>query len=259
MTEDAKKVPIGLQLYSVRSEVQKNLAAALTSVAEIGYEGAEPWGYPGDELAWMGHEPAEMRAMFDDAGLACCGMHLATGALLGDNLKRTIELNRILGNNFVIVAADKQRMSTLDTTLELADILNHAAETLKPLGMWTGYHAHPFDFVYHGDETAWEILFSHTVDDVVMQMDIGNCAVGDGDPIAMLRKFAGRARSMHLKDYGGGPGTVIGEGKADWDTIWEVIDTLHDPVWYVVEEGNEDGFGFDVSARSLQALRAMGK
>ena len=74
-------------------------------------------------------------------------------------------------------------MSALSTIAELAGILNDVAAKLKPLGMLTGYHAHPFDFVRFGDETAWEILFSSTSQDVVMQMDIGNCAGGDGDPI----------------------------------------------------------------------------
>ena len=125
--------------------------------------------------------------------------------------------------------------------------------------MHTGYHAHPFDFVYFGDETAWDILFSNTGDDVVMQMDIGNCASGDGDPIAILKKFPGRALSVHLKDYGGGPGSVIGEGKADWEEIFRLCDTLHKPEWYVVEEGGQNGLGYDVSARSLKALKSMGK
>ena len=88
---------------------------------------------------------------------------------------------------------------------------------------------------------------------------IGNCASGGGDPIAMLRKFPGRAKSVHLKDYGGDPGSVIGEGKADWDTIFELCDTSHHPLWYVVEEGSQDGLGFEISGRSLQALRRMGK
>ncbi len=259
MTDNAQKIPIGLQLFSVRGEVQKDLPATLKAVAQIGYEGAEPWGYGGEELVWMGWKPEEIRQMYDDNGLTCCGIHLSTDALLGDNLQRTIELNQILGNDFLIIAADKQRMSSLDTIMELAEILNTTAETLKPLGMATGYHAHPFDFVRFGDETAWEILFSNTSQDVIMQMDIGNCANGDGDPLAMLRKFPGRTRSMHLKDYGGGPGSVIGEGKADWATIFEVVETLHDPEWYVVEEGGEDGLGFEVCRRSLQALRAMGK
>jgi hypothetical protein len=52
---------------------------------------------------------------------------------------------------------------------------------------------------------------------------------------------------------------VIGEGEADWDTIFDLCDTLHQPEWYVVEEGDPGGLGFDVCTRSLQALRAMGK
>jgi sugar phosphate isomerase/epimerase len=259
MAEDGKKVPVGLQLFSVRGEVSKDLPATLQNVAKIGYVGVEPWGYGGEVLEWMGWSPKDIRTMLDDNGLTCCGIHLATDALLGDNMQRTIELNQILGNNFLIIAADKQRMSALDTIMELAGILNDAADALRPLGMYTGYHAHPFDFVRFGEETAWEILFSNTQSDVIMQMDVGNCANGDGDPIAMLEKFKGRARSLHLKDYGGGPDSVIGEGKADWSTIFDLMEAYHDPVWYVIEEGGADGMGFDVSKRSLEALKAMGK
>lgn len=253
------KIPIALQLYSVRGEVQKDLAATLKAVAQLGYQGAEPWGYTGESLEWMGHPVAEIRRMFDDNGLTCCGIHLATGALLGDNLARTIEFNQALGNRFLIIAADKPRMSARATIMELADILNDVAAKLAPLGMYTGYHAHGFDFETVDGQIAWDILFSNTVKDVIMQMDIGNCAMGGGDPIAELRKFPGRTRSLHLKDYGGPPGSVIGEGKADWPTIFAVCDAEHPVEWYVVEEGGPDGLGFDVCARSLQALRAMGK
>lgn len=259
MTDSTNKVPIGLQLYSVRGECTKNLPAALKTVAEIGYVAAEPWGYSGEELKWLGWTSKDLRKIFDDNGLKCCGIHLSTGALLGDNLSRTIELNQELDNRFLIIAADKQRMSAVNTIMELAQILDNVAEKLQPLGMWTGYHAHGFDFVQFGGQTAWEILFSNMREEVVMQMDIGNCAGGGGDPIAMLRKFPGRARSVHLKDYGGGPGSVIGEGEADWDEIFRLCETLHHPTWYVVEEGEQDGLGFDVSKRSLEALRRMGK
>jgi sugar phosphate isomerase/epimerase len=259
MAESAAKVPIGLQLFSVRGECSKDLPATLEAVAEMGYVGAEPWGYGGEKVEWMGLSAKALRKLFDDNGLKCCGMHVSTGALLGDNFARTIELNQELGNQFVIIAADKGRMSAMDSIMELAQILNTAAETLQPLGMWTGYHAHPFDFVHFGDQTAWEILFSNTRQEVVMQMDIGNCVNGGGDPIAMLKKFPGRARSVHLKDYGGAPRSVIGEGQADWDEIFRLCDTLHHPLWYVVEEGERDGIGFDVSRRSLEALKRMGK
>jgi sugar phosphate isomerase/epimerase len=74
-----------------------------------------------------------------------------------------------------------------------------------------------------------------------------------------LRKFPGRARSVHLKDYGGGPDSVIGEGKADWPTIFQLLDAEHPVEWYVVEEGSADGLGYGVCGRSLKALRGMGK
>jgi sugar phosphate isomerase/epimerase len=258
MTTDSK-VPIGLQLFSVRGECAKDLPATLERIAQIGYVAVEPWGYTGEALEWMGHSPQVLRDMLDGSGLACCGMHLRTEALLGDNLSRTIELNQLLGNRFLIVAADKTRMSAISSIMELADILNSVTQELKPLGMYTGYHAHGFDFVQFDGQTAWEILFSSTDQDVVMQLDIGNCASGGGDPIAMLTQFPGRARSVHLKDYGGPEGSVIGQGKADWDKIFELCDTLHRPEWYVVEEGGPQGLGFEICAQSLQALQQMGK
>ncbi len=254
-----KKVPIGLQLFSVRGECGKDLFATLKSVADIGYVGFEPWGYGGDKLEWMGHSPKDIRKVADDLGLKCCGIHLSTGALMGDNLSRTIELNQILGNNFLIIAADSQRMKTYDGIMELAKILNDASEKLKPLGMFSGYHAHGFDFEKIGDKPAWDILFSNTNKDVIMQMDIGNCVSGGGDPIAELKQFPGRARSVHLKDYGGPPDSVIGEGKADWNEIFRLCETEHNTEWYVVEEGGRDGLGFDICRRSFESLKRMGK
>lgn len=250
--------PIALQLFSVRGEVAKGLAPALKTVADLGYQGAEPWGYDGKTLVWQGHSAAEIRKMYDDNGLKCCGIHLATDALRHDNLQRTIEFNQILGNKFLIVAWDKPRMSTCDGIADLAAILNGVAEKLKPLGMYCGYHCHGFDFDKVDGLIAWDVLFGATQKDVVMQLDIGNCASGGGDPIATLKKFPGRARSVHLKDFGGPKGSVIGEGKMDWKTIFELCRTLHQPEWYVIEEGGEGGIGYEVSGRSLKAVKAMG-
>lgn len=251
-------VPIALQLYSVRGEVQRDLPGALAATAAAGYVGAEPWGYPGDKLAWMGHEAAAIRRMYDDLGLTCCGIHLAPIAL-SDNLERTIEFNQILGNSFLIIAADKARMESVEGIGSLAALLNDTAEKLAPLGLACGYHAHGFDFAEVEGQVAWDRLFSQTAPEVIMQMDIGNCLSGGGDPIAMLRKFPGRARSVHLKDFGGPTDAVIGEGEADWDTIFELCDTLHPVEWYVVEEGGRDGLGFEIPRRSLAALRQMGR
>jgi len=253
-------IPIGLQLYSVRGECARDLPGALRSTAQIGYAGAEPWGYNGETLDWQGHPVRDIRKMFDDNGLNCCGMHLTTGSLSDDNLQRTVEFNRILGNRFLIVAADQKRTGSLDGVMELAAILNGAADRLAGEGMFTGYHAHGFDFgTLSNGEIAWDVLFANTQQAVIMQMDIGNCASGGGDPIATLRKFPNRARSVHLKDFGGPEGSVIGEGQADWPEVFRLCEETQNTEWYVVEEGGADGLGFDISARSREALRRMGK
>src|SRR5438067_11498709 len=106
-------IPIGLQLYSVRGECSNDLPNTLKKVAEIGYEAVEPWGYGGDSLEWMGHSAQDIRKMLDDNGIRCCGIHLQTNALQGDNVQRTVELNQILGNRFLIIAMDKERMTSL--------------------------------------------------------------------------------------------------------------------------------------------------
>jgi len=253
-------IPIGLQLFAVRGEVEKDLPATLKAIAEIGYLGAEPWGYGGESLEWEGHSAESIRSMYDNNGLACCGFHITTDALRGDNLARTVDFNRTLGNRFLIVAMDQKRVASAAGVAELAGILNEASEKLAAEGMFAGYHAHGFDAAQLEDgRIAWEALFSATRPEVIMQMDIGNYASGGGDPIGMLRQFPNRARSVHLKEYGGAPGAIIGEGKMDWPEVFRLCETEQNTEWYVVEEGGPDGFGFDVCRRSLAALHKMGK
>ncbi|NLN89840.1 MAG: sugar phosphate isomerase/epimerase [candidate division WS1 bacterium] len=250
--------PIALQLFSVRGECEKDLPGTLQRVAEIGYAAAEPWGYTGEALEWMGTSAKDLRSAFDDAGLACCGFHLATAALMDERIATTIEMNRILGNDFLIISADEPRMSSREGIMELAGILNAAANRLAPEGMWAGYHAHGFDFRTVDGEVAWNILFANTDDAVVMQMDIGNCMQGGGDPMDALRRFPGRARSMHIKEFGQPEGGTIGDGQMDWPVMLDLIKDLHSPKWYVVEEPGPEGLGFDIPARAYQALRKLG-
>jgi sugar phosphate isomerase/epimerase len=196
--------------------------------------------------------------MYDDHGLKCCGIHL-TPVALRENVERTIEFNRILGNNFLIIAADKQAMGSVAGIADLAGVLNRSAEKLAPLGMFSGYHAHGFDFAVVDGESAWDRLFKQTKPEVIMQMDVGNCMSGGGDPIATLKKFPRRAKSVHLKDYGAPQGGVIGEGQADWPEVFRLCEQTQGTQWYVVEEGEKDGIGFGVPRRSFEALRRMGK
>ncbi len=253
-----KNIPAALQLFAVRGELSKGLPGVLKSIASIGYKGAEPWGHDGSNLKWRDHDAKEIRRMYDDAGLTCCGFHLATAALQGDNLKRSIEFHQILGNRFLIIAMDKTRMATVAGIDELAGILNDAAETLAGHGMYSGYHAHGFDAQPVNGRPAWDILFEKTRPEVIMQLDVGNYRSGGGDPIATLKRFPNRARSLHLKDFGGSSDSCIGEGTLDLPTIFNLVDEQQNTEWFVIEQCNADGTGFDIARRSLEALKRMG-
>ncbi|MHC4604284.1 MAG: sugar phosphate isomerase/epimerase family protein, partial [Planctomycetota bacterium] len=91
-----KRIPIGVQLYSVRKECEKDLQGTIQSVAKMGYEGVEFAGY-------YGRDAKTLRKLLDSVGLVCCGTHTQIGTLLGDELPKTIEFNQTLGNKFLIV------------------------------------------------------------------------------------------------------------------------------------------------------------
>lgn len=250
----SKLIPIGFQLYTVRGEFSRDVPGTLQKLGQMGYKGVEFWGYGGTPKVYKEYSAAELRKLLDDNGLKCCGMHLELKALSGDNLKHTFENNQVLGNEYLNVAAAKDKMGSAATISELAAYLNQAAKECRPHKMTVGYHAHPFDFARIDGRFAWELLFSRTQPEVNMQMDVGNCLSGGGDPVAMLKEFPDRTRSIHIKEHE--------EKTFDSDYYKEVFrlcETTCGTRWYIVEMGGPDGNGFDVPRQALAKLHSLGK
>ena len=160
----------------------------------------------------------------------------------------------MLGNEYLNVAAAKEKMGSKDAIAELATLLNDAAAQCRPHKMKVGYHAHPFDFAKIDGRFAWEVLFSRTQPEVNMQMDVGNCLAGNGDPIAMLKEFPGRTQTIHIKERE--------EKTFDSDfykEIFRLCETTSGTKWYIVEMGGTDGNGFEVPREALANLHRLGK
>ena len=188
-------LPIGLELYSVREAFQEDPAGTLKAVAAMGYAGVEFAGAP---VA----SGAELRALLRDAGLVCCGWHTPWAAVQEDRLEETIALNAAVGNRFVIVPGIPRQLTTSRADwLKLAGFFNDLARTLAPHGMVTGYHNHHLEFQELDGEPPWDTLIGNTDGGVVMQLDLGNAARGGADVVAVLERYPGRARSVHLKPY----------------------------------------------------------
>lgn len=243
------KVPLGVQLYSVREQCAKDLPGTLVAIARIGYRGVEFAGY-------HNRSAKELRKMLDNLGLVACGTHTGYATVQPDRLAETIEFNRTLGNKFLIVPSMQGK--TKQAWLDKAKEFNELAEKVKAEGMFVGYHAHEDDFQKLEGETAWDLFFGNTKPEVVMQLDTSNCAQGGADPVAVLQKYPGRAKTIHIKANGGGPEAVIGEDKVDWKGVFEFCEGRGGTEWYVIEhESSKDPI--DAVKRCFEALKKMGK
>src|SRR5437879_5747141 len=177
------RIPIALQLYSVRKDCEQDLPGVLKAVAKMGYEGVEFAGY-------YGCTAPELRALLDDNGLKCAGTHTGLNTILGDELERTIEFNHTLGNRFLIVPGlPTERRDSRQAWLGTAKLFTEAAERAKPKGSLVGYHNHAIEFQPMDGELPWDTFFANTPKDVVMQVDIGNALHGGGNPVPYIERY----------------------------------------------------------------------
>lgn len=245
----AKKIPIGLQLYSLREQCKNDLPGMLKAVSQIGYKGVEFAGY-------HGRSASELRKMLDDNGLVACGTHTPYESVLPDKLQETIQFNHTIGNKFLIVPWMEAKSK--EGWQEKAKMFNELSAKLQPDGMFIGYHAHAHDFEKFDGESAWDIFFGQTKPAVIMQLDTSNCCDGGADPVAVLKKYPGRVRSIHIKAHGGGPDAVIGEDKVNWPEVFAFCETKGGTEWYVLEhESGSDPL--KAVTRSFEALKKLGK
>jgi sugar phosphate isomerase/epimerase len=249
------KIPIGLELWSVRHQCEQELPGVLQAVAEMGYETVEL------AHSYYGFDAATWRKLLDKSGLKSCGMHMGLRMLEGDAFDETVAMHKVIGTPYLIVASlPKKKLASVQAIVETANHFNQLAERLEPHGMKIGYHCHGGDFAKVGDRTAWEVFGGNTKADVLLQLDIGNCLGGGGDPIAMLKKFPGRSVSLHLKDHGGKPGAVFGEGEVDWKEVFRLSETIGGTKQYIIEEeGRKGPEALEAVRRALANFRKMGK
>jgi sugar phosphate isomerase/epimerase len=244
-----KKIPVGLELYSVREECAKDLPKTIEAVAKIGYKGVEFAGY-------HNRKAPELRKMLDDNGLVCCGTHTPLESIRPDKLDETIEFNKTIGNNFLIVPYMDPK--TKEGWLEMVTLFNEQAKKAKKAKMRIGYHAHSHDFTKFDGVSCWDLFFGGTSKDVIMQLDTSNCLDGGADPVEVLKKYAKRAASIHIKEWGGPDDAVIGQGKVDFPAVFDICEKNGVTKWYVVEHERKGDAMVNVK-RCFEAMQKLGK
>ena len=228
---ETKKIPLGVQLYSVRKDCEDDFVATIKKVAEIGYQGVEFAGF-------YGYSAAELKTILDDHGLLCCGSHTQLADLSPEKLDATAEFNSMIGNKYLIVPwLPEEKRQTVDDWKKLAEDFNALAEKLKAQDMKTGYHNHDFEFKPLDGQLPWDVFAQNTADDVILQLDTGNCMHGGADALATLTRYHGRAGTIHLKEHSeSNPNAILGEGDVPWQEIFSFCETKGATEWYIIEE-----------------------
>ncbi len=251
----AKNIPVGIELYSVRDELTKDLFGTVRAVAKMGYEVVE---FYSPYYNWTPEYAKEVRKLMDDLGIRCLSTHNGANAFTPEGIKKAIELNQIIGSRDIIMASPG-RLSGPDPWKTVAERLTQSAETLRPLKMRAGYHNHKPEFVPVDGKRPMDIIAAGTPRDVVLQLDVGTCVEAGYDPVAWIKANKGRINSIHCKDWGAAEGyhVLLGEGQAPWKKIFEVAESTGGVEFYLIEQEGSRFNSIETAERCLATYKKM--
>lgn len=235
------KLPIALQLYSVRDETEKDMLGTLKKVAGMGYTGVEFAGFGGIPAGQM---KAELAAL----GLKPIANH--TGIkLLKERLEEEIEYNLEVGIKYIICPFNSYESK--EDYLKTAAFLSETGEKCKASGLQLGYHNHAFEFTAYDGEYGLDILYRETsAGNLTAEIDSGWVFFAGVDPAEYILKYKGRCPLIHVKDFltkGERTFTEIGNGIIDMKAIISAAEAAGTE-WLIVEQ--------DVSSRtSLESAK----
>jgi sugar phosphate isomerase/epimerase len=231
-----KKIPVGLEIYSVREEEKKDLPGTLAALAEMGYEGVEFWA---PYLDWTPAFARDVRRRLDGLKMRCFSTHNRDYFFTPENLARAIELNGILGSKYVVLAG-AGKIPDLDGWKKLAETQAAAHEKLKAAGLRGGFHNLTAEWKAIDGKRPIDLLVTSLPRDYAFQIDTATCMASGGDPVAFVSANPGRVRSFHLKDWSPKPEegykVLLGEGIGPWKKLAEVAETAGGVEYYLIEQ-----------------------
>jgi len=222
---------IGLQLYTLRAELEQDFEGTLRKVAELGYAGVEFYHF-------FGRSAEEVQQLLNETGMVALGAHRPYDALLNDT-EQEVSYNLAIGNsNLIVPYLTEEQRNWEQVTADLRTI----GEKVKALGAELSYHNHDFEFTEnYGENTAFDGIFEEVPADL-LKVELDTCWVyyAGFDPVEYIHKYAGRLPFIHLKDMkkredGSAETVVLGEGEINLASILEAAAEVG-VEWAVVEQ-----------------------
>ncbi len=269
------KTLTGVQLYSVRDDMNKDPLGTLKQVAGMGYKHVEHANYV--DRKFYGYNAKDFKKVLDDLGLNMPSGHTVLRAEHWDESKKdftdswkyTVEDAAILKQEFVISPSLEQSWrKDIDTLKRSMDIFNKSGELCKKSGMKFGYHNHDFEFKEKlGDITIYDGILQNTDPKlVIQQLDIGNMYSGGGRALDVIKKYPGRFQSLHVKDEIAAAGSehgyesaLLGTGVIEVKKVLEESVKTGGAIHLIIEQESYQGkTPLDSIKENLQIMKKWG-
>ncbi len=194
--ETKSELPVGLQLYSVRDDMEKDFKGTLQKVKDMGYDGVEFAGL-------FEYTPEQVKAMCEEVGLIPVSAHVPLADMI-DDIDKVIADYKTIGCEYIVVPyVTEDRHPDGELFMQMVEEIRAIGEKVKAAGLVLLYHNHDFEFKkLESGEFGLDYLYSSVPADL-LQTELDQCWVRYAglDPVEYLKKYAGRAPVVHLKDY----------------------------------------------------------
>jgi len=219
------KIPVGLQLWSVREDMSRDFAATAAAVAAIGYDGVELAGY--------GNLDAKgAKAALDAAGLKVAGMHVSY-AILKNETQNVVSDALLLGARRVACSWWPPAHFVSAAACErIGEQLSEIGRSLRPFGISLGFHNHASEFqIFEGRPAMDWILGAAQPRDLFAEVDVYWVQHAGYSPAKFIRDHGARVPLVHLKDE-----KELGQGPVNFEEIFAATDAVGAVEWFIVEQ-----------------------
>lgn len=193
------RLPVGVQLYSVRTDLEKDFYGTLKAVKEMGYHGVEFYG------EYYGNSVLQVKKWCTELGLIPFSNHVPFQEMI-DNIDKVIADNTILGVQYIVFPyMDEASRPGVDPEQfkKTVELIGQVGAKVKEAGFQLLYHNHDFEFVNLPDGTVgYDYIFASN-DDSNLQNELDICwsDYAGYNPAEELGIYAGTIPVVHLKDY----------------------------------------------------------
>ncbi|HXH98759.1 MAG TPA: sugar phosphate isomerase/epimerase [Sphingobacteriaceae bacterium] len=254
---------IGLQLYTLRDSIGKDVSGVIEKVAKVGYDYVETYGYTKESKYW-GLDPKAFNSLLKANNLKAPSGHYGLDLFLStgkdEELKSYIDAANIVEHTYITVPYLGAKIrENLDDYKKIAHNLNKAGEICKRSGLKLAYHNHDFEFKQFDKGNGFDILLNETDPSLVgFELDLYWVVRGGHDPISLFKKNPGRFVMWHVKDMdklNPKMNTEIGNGSINFKTIFDNVKASGAKYMFVEQENNYVPEPFASIAKSAKYIK----